>query len=149
MIRMISYFNNFVSDTGILFILVIIDTVLAISAKIANNEAIVSNKLLSGLLRNITLSFVPMLLDVVNYLAPRNDMIYSIIAMVVTILLGYGMIISILTNINILGIKYPDWLMNALRGEIESKTGVNLNELSKSKQSDNGAVDKQNRNNTN
>ena len=54
------YFGNSVTDTGILLILVVIDTVLALSYSMSAGRKFTSAKMLAGILRNVLLSVVPL-----------------------------------------------------------------------------------------
>lgn len=117
----VNYFNDGISDSGILLILVLVDTILAVSYQIKISGKITSNRLMSGLLRNITLAFTPSLVSVLSKYRPRTDGVYQILAAVLALFIGYAIIESILSYISLWGVKYPDWMMNWLRGEISSK----------------------------
>lgn len=121
MINLIEYFNDGVSDTGILIIFVIVDTVLALSYQLKEKQSIVSSTLLSGLLRNLFLAIVPSLISGLAYLRPRTDDVYQILAAILTVFVGYGILQSILSYINLWGVKYPKWMTDWLSGEISSK----------------------------
>ena len=121
MMNFITYFNDGITDTGILIIFVIIDTVLALSYQLKEKQSIVSSTLLSGLLRNLFLAIVPSLISGLAFLRPRTDDIYQILAAVLSIFIGYGIMQSILSYINLWGVKYPKWLTDWLSGEIDSK----------------------------
>lgn len=121
MMNFVQYFNDGITDTGILIIFVIIDTVLALSYQLKEKQSIVSSTLLSGLLRNLFLAIVPSLISGLAFLRPRTDDIYQILAAVLSIFIGYGIMQSILSYINLWGVKYPKWLTDWLSGEIDSK----------------------------
>lgn len=125
---LLSMFNDGVSDSGILFILVLVDTCLAISYQIKSGNKLLSNKLLSGLLRNITLCFMPALVHALSVWHPRSDQVYPVIAAVLSVYIGYAILQSILAYTEMWGIKYPEWLNKWLENEIkdkEKKTGMN------------------------
>lgn len=114
-------FNDGVSDSGILFILVLVDTCLALSYQIKSGGQLLSSKLLSGLLRNITLCFMPALVHILAVWHPRSDSVYQMIAVVLSIYIGYAIVQSILAYTDLWGIKYPDWLKSWLKSEIKDK----------------------------
>lgn len=118
-----SMFNDGVSDSGILFILVLVDTCLALSYQIKSGSRLLSSKLLGGLLRNITLCFMPALVHILAVWHPRTDSVYQMISVVLSIYIGYAIIQSILAYTDLWGIKYPDWLKSWLKSEIEDKEG--------------------------
>lgn len=116
-------FNDGVSDSGILFILVLVDTCLALSYQIKSGGHLLSSKLLSGLLRNITLCFMPALVSLLAVWHPRSDSVYQMIAVVLSVYIGYAIVQSILAYTNLWGIKYPNWLKTWLESEIKDKEG--------------------------
>lgn len=121
MMDWISMLNDGVADSGILFILVLIDTTLSMSYQIKSGNKLLSNKLLSGLLRNFILCFMPALVHLLALYHPRTDGIYQMIAAVLAVYIGYAIVQSILAYTDLLGIKYPDWIKNWLKTEINDK----------------------------
>lgn len=129
MMNFITYFNDGISDSGILMILVIVDTVLALSYQMKVRQPIVSSRLLSGLLRNVILAVTPSLVTALSIWRPRSDDIYQMLAAILSIFIGYAIVQSILSYINLWGVKYPKWMTDWLSGEIESKVNKNGNNL--------------------
>lgn len=126
---LINYFNDGISDSGILMILVIVDTALALSYQMKVRQPIVSSRLLSGLLRNVILAVAPSLVTALSIWRPRSDDIYQMLAAILSIFIGYAIVQSILSYINLWGVKYPKWMTEWLSGEIESKVNKNGNNL--------------------
>ena len=120
--NLLQYFNDGVSDSAILFILVLIDTTLAISYQIKQRQHLLSSTLLAGLLRNFVLCFMPFLVAGVAKYHPRSDTLYQFVAAVLSIYIGYAIIQSILAYTNLWGVDYPDWLKDWLNNEIKDKT---------------------------
>ena len=129
MMDFITYFNDGISDSGILMILVIVDTVLALSYQLKVRQPIISSRLLSGLLRNVILAVTPSLVTALSIWRPRSDDIYQMLASILSIFIGYAIVQSILSYINLWGVKYPKWMTDWLSGEIESKVTKNGNNL--------------------
>lgn len=117
----LSYFNDGITDTGVLFILVLVDTALAMSYQIKQKQHLLSSTLLAGLLRNFILCFMPILVTELSRLHPRSDNFYQLIAAVLSVYIGYAIIQSILAYTELWGIKYPDWLKKWLTQEVKSK----------------------------
>lgn len=113
--------NNGLSDSAILMLLVLADTILAVTYNMKAQGKILSNEMLSGLLRNFLLSILPSTINLIAALVPRNDNLYNIIASMFTVLIAFAVFESILAYVNLWGIKYPSWLEKFLLGEIESK----------------------------
>lgn len=119
--NLLQLFNDGISDSAILFILVLIDTTLAISYQIKQKQHLLSSTLLAGLLRNFVLCFMPFLVaDVAKYY-PRSDTLYQFVAAVLSIYIGYAVLQSILAYTNLWGINFPEWLNNWLSSEIKDK----------------------------
>ena len=131
--NLIQYFNDGVSDSGILMILVIVDTVLALSYQLKVKQPIISSRLLSGLLRNVILAVTPSLVTALSVWRPRSDDIYQMLAAILSIFIGYAIVQSILSYVNLWGVKYPKWMTDWLSGEIESKVNKNGNNLPENK----------------
>lgn len=120
--NLLQYFNDGVSDSAILFILVLIDTTLAISYQIKQRQHLLSSTLLAGLLRNFVLCFMPFLVAGIAKYHPRSDTLYQFVAAVLSIYIGYAIIQSILAYTDLWGVNYPEWLKNWLENEIKDKT---------------------------
>lgn len=121
----LSLFNDGISDSGILFILVLIDTTLAVSYQIKQKQHLLSSTLLSGLLRNFVLCFMPFLVHELAAFHPRTDNVYQLIAAVLSVFIGYAVIQSILAYMAMWGISYPQWLKDWLSNEIMDKENKN------------------------
>ena len=120
--NLLQYFNDGVSDSAILFILVLIDTTLAVSYQIKQRQHLLSSTLLAGLLRNFVLCFMPLAVAGIAKYHPRSDTLYQFVAAMLSIYIGYAIIQSILAYTNLWGVKYPDWLKSWLQNEIQDKT---------------------------
>ena len=127
--NLIEYFNDGISDSGILMILVIVDTVLALSYQLKVKQPIISSRLLSGLLRNVILAVTPSLVTALSIWRPRSDDIYQMLAAILSLFIGYAIIQSILSYVTLWGVKYPQWMTDWLSGEIESKVNKNGNNI--------------------
>ena len=133
MMNFITYFNDGISDSGILMILVIVDTVLALSYQLKVKQPIISSRLLSGLLRNVILAVTPSLVTALSIWRPRSDDIYQLLAAILSTFIGYAIVQSILSYVNLWGVKYPKWMTDWLSGEIESKVNKNGSSVSENK----------------
>lgn len=121
--NLLTTFNDGVSDSGLLFILVLIDTILAITYCFKVKKPVLSGELLSGLLRNFLLCFMPIAVNYLSVLRPRTDGIYALVACILTLFIAYAIIQSILAYANLWGLNLPDWLKNIIKGEIKEKIG--------------------------
>lgn len=121
--EVLKIFNDGISDTGILFILVLIDTILALTYCFKVKKPVLSGELLSGLLRNFLLCFMPIAVSYLAILRPRTDGIYALIACILTLFIAYAILQSILAYATLWGLNLPDWLKNIIEGEIKEKIG--------------------------
>lgn len=115
----------YVSDSLLLLTLAIIDTVLAVAWRIKKGKPIWSKRLKSGLLFNVTLSFLPQIIGVAynQITEPSNLLLLTIEA--VTIFIALSQLQSILANAVLFGIKVPKWAMKwytiLIEPEVEDK----------------------------
>lgn len=121
--NLLKVFNDGVSDSGILFILVLVDTILAITYCFKAKKPVLSGELLSGLLRNFLLCFMPIAVSYLATLRPRTDGIYALIACILTLFIAYAIVQSILAYMTLWGLNLPNWLKNIIEGEIKEKIG--------------------------
>lgn len=115
------YFGDSVTDTGILLILVVIDTVLALSYSMSSGRKFTSAKMLAGILRNVLLSVVPLGVRTISLIEPRQDDLYMILSAIFFVFIGWSIMVSIISYLSLLGIKFPDWLVKIVDGEIQAK----------------------------
>lgn len=117
--------GGYVSDSLFLLTLTIIDTVLGVSWRIKRGRPIWSNRLKSGLVFNVGLSFLPQLIGVLyNQIhSPSKLLLFTIEA--VTIFIALAQLQSILANTILFGVKIPKWAMTwyniLIEPEVEEK----------------------------
>lgn len=116
----------YVSDTVMLLALTIVDTVLAVGWRIRKGKPIWSNRLKSGLLFNVALSFLPELVGIAFYAIPEHTSnLLLFVIECLTIFIALAQLQSILANAVLFGIKIPKWFepfYNAIiRPEVENK----------------------------
>lgn len=135
------YFGDAITDTGILLILVVVDTILALTYSLGTNHRFTSGRMLSGILRNVLLSVVPLGVRALALIEPRQDDLYSVLSAIFFIFIGWAVIVSILSYLTLLGLKFPKWLLNIVSGEIETKTNLPVKEIVKNDTSRNASAD--------
>lgn len=124
--EILSFFSDGVTDTSVLLVLVVIDTTLAVSYWFKNGRRILSNTLLSGLLRNVILAQVPSLMQLLSSFHPSSSIIYPLVTSIITVYIGFAIVQSIMAYTAMWGIKFPSWLDAIIKQEIQSKTGVKI-----------------------
>lgn len=103
--------GSYVSDSLFLLTLAIIDTVLAVGWRIKQGKPLWSNRLKSGLVFNIVLSFLPQIIGVwYNHINEPSHLLLITLEGV-TIFIGLAQLQSILANAVLFGIKVPKWAM--------------------------------------
>lgn len=113
--------GSYVSDSLFLLTLAIIDTVLAVAWRIKKQKPIWSNRLKSGLVFNIVLSFLPQIIGVMYNQIHEPSHLLIVTLEAVTIFIALAQLQSILANAVLFGIKVPNWAMKWYQILIESE----------------------------
>lgn len=117
--------GSYVSDSLFLLTLTVIDTVLAVAWRIKKGKPLWSNRLKSGLVFNIVLSFLPQIIGVMYNQIHEPSHLLMITLEAVTIFIGLAQLQSILANTVLFGIKVPKWAMKwyqiLIEPEVEEK----------------------------
>lgn len=117
--------GSYVSDSLFLLTLAIIDTVLAVAWRIKKEKPIWSNRLKSGLVFNIVLSFLPQIIGVMYNQIHEPSHLLIVTLEAVTIFIALAQLQSILANAVLFGIKVPNWAMKwyqiLIEPEVEEK----------------------------
>lgn len=101
--------GGYVSDSLFLLTLAIIDTVLAVAWRIKQGKPLWSNRLKSGLIFNVALSFLPQIIGVCYNQIHEPTSLLLLTLEGVTIFIGLAQLQSILANAVLFGIKVPKW----------------------------------------
>lgn len=102
--------GSYVSDSIMLLVLAIVDTVLGVGWRVKNGRPIWSNKFKSGLIFNVGLCMVPQLVGVAFYHIPEHSSnLLLFVIEVLTIFIAVAQLQSILANAVLFGIKIPKW----------------------------------------
>lgn len=117
--------GSYVSDSLFLLTLAIIDTVLAVAWRIKKGKPLWSNRLKSGLVFNIVLSFIPQIIGVMYNRIHEPSHLLLVTLEAVTLFIGLAQLQSILANTVLFGIKVPKWAMKwyqiLIEPEVEEK----------------------------
>lgn len=117
--------GSYVSDSLFLLTLAIIDTVLAVAWRIKQGKPLWSNRLKSGLIFNVALSFLPQIVGVAYNQIHEPSHLLLLTIEGVTIFIGLAQLQSILANAVLFGIKVPKWAMKwysvLIEPEVEEK----------------------------
>ena len=115
----------YVSDSLFLLTLAILDTVLGVAWRIKLGKPLWSNRLKSGLLFNVVLSFLPQVIGVAYNQIHEPSHLLLITLEAVTIFIGLAQLQSIIANAVLFGIKVPKWAMKwyniLIEPEVEEK----------------------------
>ena len=120
------YLMNGYTDSGVLFIMVLFDTSLAVAYRITNHKPLNSAALISGMLRNTTYALMPMFLQELQILVHDDSYIlYDIFKLGFTIIGFLGLVQSCSANLKLNGAKIDEWLPKIydlfLKDEVEKK----------------------------
>ena len=117
--------GSYVSDSLFLLTLAILDTVLAVAWRIKQGKPLWSNRLKSGLIFNVALSFLPQIVGVAYNQIHEPSRLLLLTIEGVTIFIGLAQLQSILANAVLFGIKVPKWAMKwysvLIEPEVEEK----------------------------
>ena len=118
-------YGSYVSASLLLLTLAIIDTVLAVAWRIKQGKPLWSNRLKSGLIFNVALSFLPQIVGVAYNQIHEPSHLLLLTIEGVTIFIGLAQLQSILANAVLFGIKVPKWAMKwysvLIEPEVEEK----------------------------
>lgn len=117
---------NGYTDSGVLFIMVLFDTSLAVAYRLAKHKPINSSTLISGMLRNTSYALMPMFLQALQVLATDDSYIlYDIFKLGFTVIGFLGLVQSCSANLKLNGAKIDEWLPKIydlfLKDEVEKK----------------------------
>lgn len=120
------YLMNGYTDSGVLFIMVLFDTSLAVAYRLTKHKPINSSTLISGMLRNTTYALTPMFLQAFQVLATDDSYIlYDIFKLGFTIIGFLGLVQSCSANLKLNGAKIDEWIPKIydlfLKDEVEKK----------------------------
>lgn len=110
--KFIGQFGNGIDETTILMVMVLFDSILALSWRITKRHHMVSSTALSGILRNILVSCLPVLLDSIRHIYHHTFYIYRFMNFIFTVIIGFGILQSIIANLELNGIRPPKFLVN-------------------------------------
>lgn len=117
--------GGYVSDSLFLLTLAIIDTVLAVAWRIKQGKPLWSNRLKSGLIFNVALSFLPQIIGVCYNQIHEPSPLLLLTLEGVTIFIGLAQLQSIMANAVLFGIKVPKcakkWYSVLIEPEVEEK----------------------------
>lgn len=120
------YLINGYTDAGVLFVMVLFDTSLAVAYRLTKHKPINSSTLISGMLRNTSYALMPMFLQALQVLATDDSYIlYDIFKLGFTIIGFLGLLQSCSANLKLNGAKIDEWLPKIydlfLKDEVEKK----------------------------
>lgn len=120
------YLMNGYTDSGVLFVMVLFDTLLAVAYRLTKHKPINSSTLISGMLRNTSYALMPMFLQALQVLATDDSYIlYDIFKLGFTIVGFLGLVQSCSANLKLNGAKIDEWLPKIydlfLKDEVEKK----------------------------
>lgn len=126
--QIFAYLTDGITDTFLLMILVVIDTVLGFSQAVKNNKKVTSKTLITGVVTNFILTLIPSAIFSIGFRHTANISFLNWLSAGYTVILAYGIIQSIMGNMNLLGIKLPTVIVKWLADELNDKEHKNNKE---------------------
>lgn len=117
--------GNYVSDSVMLLVLAVVDTIIGVAWRVKKGRPILSNKLKSGIIFNFGLCFIPQLVGVAfNHIHGDAPLLLFVVE-ALTIFIAIGQLQSIMANVVLYGISIPKWLQKPyemfLEAEVKEK----------------------------
>ena len=117
--------GNFVSDSVMLLVLAVVDTILGVAWRVKKGRPILSNKLKSGIIFNFGLCFIPQLVGLAFNHIHGDAPLLMFVCEALTIFIAIGQLQSIMANVVLYGIQVPKWLQKPyemfLEAEVKEK----------------------------
>lgn len=117
----ISFAGNGYDQSSILITFAILDTVLGISLHLVKHLPVISNKFMSGVIRNFIPGFLPALLEALESTRTGRPLAYPYAEFVIFAGTAYFLLQSVVANLNGLGTPLPKWLTKLVINELKSK----------------------------
>lgn len=109
--KFINQFGHGIDETTILLSMVLFDSILALTWRIVKKHHMISSTAISGILRNILVSCLPAMLETLETFYHHNFYIYKFMNFVFTLTIAFGILQSIIANLELNGINPPKFLI--------------------------------------
>ncbi len=119
--------GNYVSDSVMLLVLAVVDTILGVAWRVKKGRPILSNKLKSGIIFNFGLCFIPQLVGVAFNHIHGDAPLLLFVTEALTIFIAIGQIQSIMANVVLYGIQIPKWLQKPYEMFLEAEVNEKEN----------------------
>ena len=117
--------GNYVSDSVMLLVLAVVDTILGVAWRVKKGRPILSNKLKSGIIFNFGLCFIPQLVGLAFNYIHGDAPLLMFVCEALTIFIAIGQLQSIMANVVLYGMQIPKWLQKPyemfLEAEVKEK----------------------------
>lgn len=112
-------------ETAVLFVLMIFDSILGVSWRFRRKRFMISSTAVNGIIRNTLTCLLPSLLELIRMELDHHSLIFRIISLLISIIIGFTLLQSICANLKMNGVDLPQIIENifgeAIQAELDDK----------------------------
>ena len=112
-------------ETAVLLVLMIFDSVLGVSWRFRRKRFMISSTAVNGIIRNSLTCLLPSLLELIRIELDHHSLIFRIISLLISIIIGFTLLQSICANLKMNGVDLPQIIENifgeAIQAELNDK----------------------------
>lgn len=121
----LSWCGTGLDETAVLLVLMIFDSILGISWRFRRKRFMISSTAVNGIVRNTLTCLLPSLLELIRMSLHHNFLIFRIISLLISIIIGFTLLQSIFANLKMNGVDLPQIIENifgeAIQAELDDK----------------------------
>lgn len=112
-------------ETAGLLVLMIFDSILGVSWRFRRKRFMISSTAVNGIIRNTLTCLLPSLLELIRIELDHRSLIFRIISLLISIIIGFTLLQSICANLKMNGVDLPQIIENifgeAIQAELDDK----------------------------
>ena len=112
-------------ETAVLLVLMIFDSILGVSWRFRRKRFMISSTAVNGIIRNTLTCLLPSLFELIRIELDHQSMIFRIISLLISIIIGFTLLQSICANLKMNNVDLPQIIENifgeAIQAELDDK----------------------------
>ena len=112
-------------ETAVLLVLMIFDSILGVSWRFRRKRFMISSTAVNGIIRNTLTCLLPSLLELIPIELDHHSLVFRIISLLISIIIGFTLLQSICANLKMNGVDLPQIIGNifgeAIQAELDDK----------------------------
>lgn len=121
----LSWCGTGLDETAVLLVLMIFDSILGISWRFRRKRFMISSTAVNGIVRNTITCLLPSLLELIRLALHHHFLIFRIISLLISVIIGFTLLQSIFANLKMNGVDLPQIIENifgeAIQAELDDK----------------------------